>query len=465
MSEITFENHDKFDRLPFAKRLTKAITTFFPFADGAYVISLNAKFGSGKTTFLTMWEHYLRQQEQGYTVIPINAWETDFADDPILPIATAFLNAIPDNTKGKKVKNALQKAAGAAAVVGNMVVEKYTGIDVLAVGQNTEKHLKEGDLIPAGKELFKVFGYKQQAFKELKAALADYVAQLDKKPLIVLVDELDRARPNYSVEFLETIKHIFSVQGVCFVLAVDRNQLQSSVKQLYGQDTDFNNYYRRFITREVRLPEARLQPFIRQQYTEYFERKEYAHLKFGISQSSIERFYQMIEFFAKNFDFNARQIQHLFRNLNYHFLSDGKQHLNDYNWVCGYIFLAALSLYDEKIYHRIGREEIEPKELYKWLVALPTTQQRDPDGHWNYTTETIFAFCLTRNNSRSFAQELFLLTHDQQEQTDEETLDVYTKRLAAISHRHGLPNTSNFSYIYKRLENWRTFFEPDQPGE
>ena len=52
----TFEKFDCFNRKTFADRLTKAITLFSPFAESSYVISLNASYGAGKTTFLEMWK-------------------------------------------------------------------------------------------------------------------------------------------------------------------------------------------------------------------------------------------------------------------------------------------------------------------------------------------------------------------------------------------------------------------------
>jgi hypothetical protein len=78
--EITFDDFDKFQRKDFADRLTTVISTFYPFHDEVFVLSLNAKFGNGKTTFLKMWQHQLEQT--GYQTIFINAWETDFDDEP-----------------------------------------------------------------------------------------------------------------------------------------------------------------------------------------------------------------------------------------------------------------------------------------------------------------------------------------------------------------------------------------------
>ncbi|WP_419182173.1 P-loop NTPase fold protein [Pantoea ananatis] len=35
-------------------------------------------------------------------------------------------------------------------------------------------------------------------------------------PLFVFVDELDRCRPTYAIEMLETIKHLFSIENVVY---------------------------------------------------------------------------------------------------------------------------------------------------------------------------------------------------------------------------------------------------------
>ena len=74
-------------------------------------------------------------------------------------------------------------------------------------------------------------------------------------PLIVMIDELDRCRPSFAVEFLETTKHLFAVDQVVFVLAVNRKELAHAVKALYGNDFDADRYLRRFFDIDFRLPE------------------------------------------------------------------------------------------------------------------------------------------------------------------------------------------------------------------
>ena len=81
-------------------------------------------------------------------------------------------------------------------------------------------------------------------------------------PLIVLVDELDRCKPTYAVELLETAKHIFSTDHIVFVLCLDREQLSHSVKAVYGSQFNSDGYLRRFFDIDFRLPKPSRIDFI-----------------------------------------------------------------------------------------------------------------------------------------------------------------------------------------------------------
>ncbi len=80
-------------------------------------------------------------------------------------------------------------------------------------------------------------------------------------PLVFIVDELDRCRPTFAVEVLERIKHLFNVPNIVFVIAVDRTQLEKSLKTVYG-DIDVTNYLHRFFDFEFHLPDVNRRKFI-----------------------------------------------------------------------------------------------------------------------------------------------------------------------------------------------------------
>ena len=102
-----------------------------------------------------------------------------------------------------------------------------------------------------GKNLCEEFTKKLQEITNLNHILQDEYSPT--KPLFILIDELDRCKPDYAVKFLERIKHIFKTKGIIFILGVDRHHLQRSVECLFGS-IDFSEYYRKFVQRNIPLP-------------------------------------------------------------------------------------------------------------------------------------------------------------------------------------------------------------------
>lgn len=99
---------------------------------------------------------------------------------------------------------------------------------------------------------------RQQAMREFHDAVKKLTVVSKQKtiqPLIFVIDELDRCRPDFALEILEVIKHFFSVLHVHFVLGVNLNALEYSVKARYGADFDASSYLRKFISFSLYLPD------------------------------------------------------------------------------------------------------------------------------------------------------------------------------------------------------------------
>ena len=67
------------------------------------------------------------------------------------------------------------------------------------------------------------------------------------KPLVFIIDELDRCRPVFALAMLERIKHFFAVPNVHFVLGVNQAQLQNSIVAAYGAGVNGQLYLQKFI--------------------------------------------------------------------------------------------------------------------------------------------------------------------------------------------------------------------------
>jgi hypothetical protein len=262
-SQLTFEIDDRLNLKPFCQELEKFLQIEHDYVDGSLVIALDAPFGHGKTTFIKMWESSLRERckenaESNATMTPVvlNAWESDYCKEPLVPILAELINAA-DQISGvsKNLSLALKESAKDVAWfctgIGNEVVAKFTGLNILKAGKFAEDKRDERSVTTPN--FVDAYTQRVDAMTELKKNLRAVFGSNEPK-VIVFVDELDRCRPDYAVSYLETIKHVFDINGMAFLLGVHSDQLASSVRQLYGADLDFNEYLRKFVHRKISLP-------------------------------------------------------------------------------------------------------------------------------------------------------------------------------------------------------------------
>ena len=104
---------------------------------------------------------------------------------------------------------------------------------------------------------------KQPLLQRFLKELAEKVTTGEGKPkqLVFFVDELDRCRPDFAITLLERIKHLFNVERIVFVLALDREQLRNTVRCFYGSGDHADTYLRRFIDFSFQLPKPSASAF------------------------------------------------------------------------------------------------------------------------------------------------------------------------------------------------------------
>ncbi|WP_346208842.1 KAP family P-loop NTPase fold protein [Aeromonas salmonicida] len=260
---------DRLDRARYAEFLTNYLA-----AEGKqrnYVLNLNAEWGAGKTWFIKRWYMELKAH---YPTVYIDAWQQDFSDDPLLTVISSIIDQLRDATGNKlDVPDGIKtKLLGLLKVGGKLVLKsaiKKAGLedgDFSVEGEDAEKLVDT--LCSNHKERYESIQYLKQEIRQwVEAAVSANLDQLDGQgrldyPAFILIDELDRCRPSYAVEMLETIKHIFDIPGVVFVLATDTEQLQHAIKVIYGEGFHASAYLRRFFRRQFSLKEISKSSFI-----------------------------------------------------------------------------------------------------------------------------------------------------------------------------------------------------------
>lgn len=264
------------------KKVSKWLSDLLERVDDPVAVALDGEWGSGKTHFLKRWvgAHTLENSGKAKTVY-FDAFANDFLDDPLIALTSVISDRFSTtNEKGKfkKVRKFAAKLARPVIRIG--LATATAGATELAAP------IADAAINAAGKEaeeaaetFWKKEDGRRAAMEQFRAALAQLTAPEteDKpdtaKPLIVVIDELDRCRPDYALALLEVIKHFFSVPRVHFVLGVNLEALQHSVRARYGASVNAADYLKRFISFSIRLP-TRIEGGVDNHYNtvEYFEK-------------------------------------------------------------------------------------------------------------------------------------------------------------------------------------------------
>lgn len=252
---------DSMGRAEHAKNLTRFLV--HKGQETNYVLNLNAKWGTGKSYFLRRW---LNEIEHLYPAVYIDAWSSDHSSDPLLSVVSEVKKKLHELKDISSLEAALfQGLAKAVKASAPAVIKAVVKGQLKRAGVNLDELgdvFSNEDAADAGAKLVEqainAHNEASVGVESIKRSVRDWLASVvcsGKRhyPLFIFVDELDRCRPTYAIEMLETIKHIFDMDNVVFVIATDKDQLQHSIKAIYGNGFDSRLYVDRFFTRTVTL--------------------------------------------------------------------------------------------------------------------------------------------------------------------------------------------------------------------
>ena len=209
----------------------------------------------------------------------INAWDTDFAEDPLI----AFIGQVHENIDelgltplaSEKLRSKLMDIAKAGLNIGLRIgIRAAVGAAVHSAVDGKVDTVADAALKEGSEEAEKYVLGRIKSFSGEKAARQAFKVQLEswqkevtvsrkkrrtQKPnedekIYIFIDELDRCRPDYAIRMLESIKHLFSIGGFVFVAFVDEDQLQRQTSFVYGERPNGEPFLRKFIDYRFSLP-------------------------------------------------------------------------------------------------------------------------------------------------------------------------------------------------------------------
>lgn len=323
-------------------------------AVGPYVISIDAPWGTGKTYFTKCIKNEIEDEIKS---IYINAWESDYNVDPLITIISELKKIIPpsdfDSLKDKYIsvsKLVLPtaiKLATSAIIDFDKITDSISEIGEKVVLKKIEDYESE-----------------KESIEHLKSKLKAIAENINLKKIVVFIDELDRCRPNYAIEFLERVKHFFDLEGYIFVLSIDEAQLLESIKVLYGLNFEAEKYLRRFIDYKYILKSK-----IQKKYVENTVRRiglDEIMRKHLNLEDYIQHFISIITYLSQINKLTARDINQIVSQINLTFITLNK---GTKIQLCDLLItLVFLKYKNKKLYYEFVSGNISPDEVLKELL-------------------------------------------------------------------------------------------------
>ena len=444
--EKTFATHDEFNRKPIAENIIRLLTSDIDLSP----MVIDGGWGTGKTEFCQKLIRLMQQQHPDYQPIYIDAFRSDHSGEPLLALLAEIIKSCtPEDTDGqqserKRLTREISKLVKFGIKTGANALSHYflkQSVDDLAEefqqitsDEQEAKNVAETVTDVAAKitdytidatveALLKEQIEAEKNLEMLKACLTELAVD---KPIILFIDELDRCRPDYAVDMLEVIKHVFDIENVKVVLVTNTKQLHAAINHRYGAEVDAQKYLDKFLKYSFALPEKVVAQFEEKQdlvSVEYFKQLiRDGNLKGLIGQ---EITINLISDLIERNDLSLRETERLVRFLEiYHSLSQKLS--GDIRWeyavlrVTGvFIFCFYPELMDSFNKHRVDTKDLARLFNLQSLPSVPLNSY-----HINFT-DVIAVMLITFNDIKDTS--FTFVTPQHQEYWDKHINETFLK--------------------------------------
>ena len=247
---LSFDDRDEFLRRPIAEKL---ISLLLSEAEVSPVV-IDGSWGVGKTEFCQKLIQLMGETAPDYKTIYVDAFFNDHANQPLLTLLAAVCRALPDTKRAtliQKAVPALRFGLKTGLRAGVSWLLRQDAADVADDFDDVLRSAGDEGINLAVEHLLNDHIEAEQSIETLRQALTELT---EENPIVIFVDELDRCRPDFAVDLLESIKHVFDVKNVQFVLITNSDQLLASINHCYGSAVDSRRYLDKFLGFSFVLP-------------------------------------------------------------------------------------------------------------------------------------------------------------------------------------------------------------------
>lgn len=232
----------KDDQLKRSEFLDRLFVLFENFGDQGFTMILNGKYGSGKSTLL----NFIKEKNSlanNFDIVTYNAWENNLFDNPLIPILYEISKL---QKTSDKVKEQAKKIIKNIPKIFLSTLANAHSVDITSLANNDN--------------IFEDYDRYKDSIEKFRSLLTESCKE---KKILFMIDELDRCLPEYQIKVLESVYHLLEIPNLIVIIALDREQLECSIKNKFGDAQNTIGYLSKFINYQVNLPGDETDKFLR----------------------------------------------------------------------------------------------------------------------------------------------------------------------------------------------------------
>lgn len=215
---------DAFGFRPYIERLDALVAVAQPLP---LTVGVFGSWGSGKSSFLRMWEHHMKARDPGARTLRFNPWKYDRKVDVWGALIQSLLAELKES-EGSAVA-ALRLARHVAWLMLRGGLSKVGELATAGIlGHDTFEQALDA-IASQDAEYCKFINEFETTFTD---AVGSYVGEDGR--LAVFVDDLDRCTPEASLAVLEALKLFIGDARCVFVLAMDFDVVAAAAEYKFG---------------------------------------------------------------------------------------------------------------------------------------------------------------------------------------------------------------------------------------
>ncbi|SES43794.1 ribosomal protein L7/L12 [Actinokineospora terrae] len=223
-------------------KIARALATAVKVCDTPLVVGVYGSWGTGKTSLMKLVQGELESETDFYTVW-FDSWQHQFDENPAIGLLHTMVAQLGLAEKsGSQARELLTSVAGA-------FTDLTQWVQPLVDGSADLDQLRQRFL----DERFKAREQQILLHKHLRDLL-DKATERGAIRLAFFIDDLDRCLPEYILKTLEALKLFLNISGCVFVLGVDREALESTIRARYGDRGISEHYLDKIVQVPFALP-------------------------------------------------------------------------------------------------------------------------------------------------------------------------------------------------------------------